>query len=48
MTPAGPGAVGTDEILTARHGPVLTLTFNRPAARNALTWGMYERLTRGL
>lgn len=36
----------SDEILVARDGPVLTLTFNRPAARNALTWGMYERLTR--
>ena len=35
----------SDEILIARDGPVLTLTFNRPAARNALTWGMYERLT---
>ena len=34
-----------DEILIARDGPVLTLTFNRPAARNAMTWGMYERLT---
>jgi enoyl-CoA hydratase len=37
--------VATDEILIARDGPVLTLTFNRPAARNALTWGMYEGLT---
>jgi enoyl-CoA hydratase/carnithine racemase len=37
--------VESDEILIARDGPVLTLTFNRPAARNALTWGMYERLT---
>ena len=47
MTPAGPGGrATTDEILIARDGPVLTLTFNRPAARNALTWGMYERLTR--
>lgn len=45
MTPARPGAVDADEILTARDGPVLTLTFNRPAARNALTWGMYQRLT---
>jgi enoyl-CoA hydratase/carnithine racemase len=45
MTPARPGAVDADEILTARDGPVLTLTFNRPAARNALTWRMYERLT---
>jgi enoyl-CoA hydratase/carnithine racemase len=35
-----------DEILVSREGAVLTVTFNRPAARNALTWGMYERLTR--
>ena len=35
-----------DEVLVERAGPVLTLTFNRPAARNALTWNMYERLTR--
>ena len=35
----------SDEILIARDGSVLTLTFNRPAARNAMTWGMYERLT---
>lgn len=38
--------MGSDEILIARDGPVLTLTFNRPAARNALTWSMYEGLTR--
>jgi enoyl-CoA hydratase/carnithine racemase len=37
--------VEPDEILIERDGPILTLTFNRPAARNALTWGMYERLT---
>jgi enoyl-CoA hydratase/carnithine racemase len=37
--------VASDEILIARDGPVLTLTFNRPAARNALTWSMYEGLT---
>jgi enoyl-CoA hydratase/carnithine racemase len=36
--------VASDEILIARDGSVLTLTFNRPAARNALTWGMYEGL----
>jgi enoyl-CoA hydratase/carnithine racemase len=35
-----------DAIRIARDGPVLTPTFNRPAAQNALTWGMYERLTR--
>ena len=33
-----------EEILVHRDGPVLTLTFNRPQARNALTWSMYERL----
>ena len=37
--------MASDEILIARDGPVLTLTFNRPAARNALTWSMYEGLT---
>jgi enoyl-CoA hydratase/carnithine racemase len=46
MTPHGPAGAATEEILTAREGPVLTLTFNRPAARNALTWSMYEALTR--
>jgi enoyl-CoA hydratase/carnithine racemase len=38
--------VASDEILVARDGPVMTLTFNRPAARNALTWEMYEGLVR--
>ena len=33
-----------DEILVTRDGPVITLTFNRPEARNALTWNMYDRL----
>ncbi len=37
--------LSTDEILVTRDGPVLTLTFNRPDARNAMTWGMYERLS---
>lgn len=34
----------SDEVLVSRDGPVVTLTFNRPQARNALTWQMYERL----
>ena len=34
----------TSDALVTREGPVLTLTFNRPAARNAMTWAMYERL----
>lgn len=33
-----------DETLVTREGPVVTLTFNRPAARNAMTRGMYDRL----
>lgn len=36
--------MASDEILISRDGPILTLTFNRPEARNAMTWGMYERL----
>jgi enoyl-CoA hydratase/carnithine racemase len=32
------------EVLVARDGPILTLTFNRPEARNAMTWNMYQRL----
>jgi len=32
------------EVLVTREGAVVTLTFNRPEARNALTWNMYERL----
>jgi enoyl-CoA hydratase len=33
-----------DEVLMIREGPVVTLTFNRPDARNAMTWNMYDRL----
>ena len=36
--------MATDEVLVTREGPILTLTFNRPEARNAMTWGMYEAL----
>lgn len=35
---------GTDELLFDREGPVATITFNRPEARNAMTWAMYEGL----
>ena len=35
----------TTDALITREGPVLTLTFNRPEARNAMTWAMYQRLT---
>jgi enoyl-CoA hydratase len=34
----------TDELLYERQGPIAFLTFNRPHARNALTWPMYEGL----
>ena len=33
-----------DSVLVARDGPIVTLTFNRPQARNAMTWDMYQRL----
>ena len=36
--------VSAAEVLVDRDGPILTVTFNRPEARNAMTWGMYERL----
>lgn len=33
-----------EEVLFNVSGPIATITFNRPEARNALTWHMYERL----
>jgi len=33
-----------DELLTHRQGPVRWVVFNRPQARNAMTWNMYDRL----
>jgi enoyl-CoA hydratase len=33
-----------DDLLIDQKGPVRWITFNRPEARNALTWNMYERL----
>jgi enoyl-CoA hydratase/carnithine racemase len=35
---------GTDELLYERRGAIAFLTFNRPQARNAMTWAMYEGL----
>lgn len=32
------------EVRTARNGDVVTVTFDRQAARNAMTWQMYEQL----
>ena len=34
----------TPDLLYERHGAVAILTFNRPDARNAMTWDMYEGL----
>jgi enoyl-CoA hydratase/carnithine racemase len=34
----------TDELIVERRGAVAWITFNRPQARNALTWNMYDRL----
>ena len=36
----------TDDIRVEADGGVLTVTFNRPAQRNAMTWAMYEELER--
>ncbi len=37
-----------DEVLTAREGPVLTITFNRPEAYNAFTRGIHAALHEAL
>ncbi len=36
--------MSTDELLYRREGAVAFITFNRPQARNAMTWDMYEAL----
>ena len=33
-----------DELIVERRGAIAWITFNRPQARNALTWNMYSRL----
>ena len=35
---------GVDELIVERRGSTVWITFNRPEARNALTWNMYTRL----
>ena len=32
------------DALVTRDGSIMTLTFNRPQTRNAMTWAMYDRL----
>ncbi|MEO7338702.1 MAG: enoyl-CoA hydratase/isomerase family protein [Caldimonas sp.] len=34
----------SEHVLVDREGAVVTVTFNRPEARNAMTWDMYDRL----
>ena len=34
----------SEHVLVARDGAIVTLSFNRPEARNAMTWEMYQRL----
>jgi len=33
-----------NELIVERRGAIMWITFNRPQARNALTWNMYSRL----
>ena len=43
-----PGATESNsaenDIVVTRDGPIMTVLFNRPQRRNAMTWAMYERL----
>jgi enoyl-CoA hydratase/carnithine racemase len=38
----------TEDLLVEQVGPVLTLTINRPARRNAMTWGVISGLREGV
>ncbi|HEX2036476.1 MAG TPA: enoyl-CoA hydratase/isomerase family protein [Chloroflexota bacterium] len=49
--PAAPGGMtridlGTPDLIFEIEAPLATLTFNRPGARNAMTWAMYDGLSR--
>src|SRR4030095_16766760 len=37
-------AAASEHVIAERDGAIVTLTFNRPEARNAMTWDMYQRL----
>lgn len=41
-----PTSTPTDQLLVEQADGVLTLTFNRPEQRNAMTWEMYDGLER--
>ena len=36
--------MSTSEVIFEHHDAIATITFNRPQARNAMTWSMYETL----
>ena len=36
--------MSAEELVVVEDGPVLTVLFNRPAQRNAMTWAMYQGL----
>ncbi|RRO20512.1 enoyl-CoA hydratase [Saccharopolyspora rhizosphaerae] len=38
----------SDELLVSAEGPVLHVTFNRPAQRNAMSWAMYDGMVAAL
>ncbi len=46
-SPSGPTLIdlGSDDLILELRGAVAWLTFNRPNARNAMTWTMYEGLS---
>src|SRR6478672_2796624 len=37
-------SAASDHVIVERSDAIVTLTFNRPEARNAMTWEMYDRL----
>jgi enoyl-CoA hydratase/carnithine racemase len=39
-----PSPAPSSELLVERQSHILTVTFNRPAQRNAMTWAMYDGL----
>src|SRR4029077_18571095 len=41
---SGGGTMTDGEVRYSRDGGVATVIFDRPAARNAMTWRMYEQL----
>jgi formyl-CoA transferase len=46
LAPGPPQGVSVPRLLFERDGPLALVTFNRPEARNAITWAMYDGLQR--